>query len=390
MSDEHTSAKLVINNRFQKRNDTYEDILPDDVLTDLVEKVTGQAKYEAEFVDEVNVGRLVVVEYAGVKTFVSLSDDQPAGRNSYFQSFPSALIRYHIDDAQNKRIAFYFLNKKEGTAGIDTAYHHMMYRLMATVGTEFLNGKQFLSEIPKPFESVESFIYTRSTVLKSKQNNSTYVTIDDSGSVNIYAKTYGANKKESTLIVLALNLISSAPVVLYMFNEGSLKELPDLDLTVIEAAGVSVTTTNQALELEEYQRSNSLRSPHYISNLLARIGSKTCALCDCDIPQLIEGAHIFPVASIKRLSGVTDEEKLSMATDGSNGLWLCNNHHKLLDSGFIRFNAQGRVSIVDGKLSVGSIEFVQASITKPELSESVLSEDFINYLARRNSEQQAL
>lgn len=376
-------AKINIKNNFQKRQDHYSDLLTNDILKDIVLRTTGQDSYIVEYEDAVNIGRLLTIEFKETKTFVSLSEDQPNGRNSYFQSFPSALIRYKLDQHPCKIMAFYFITTVD-KINIETDYHQMMYKLMATVGTKFINSSDYLSKDVQPFSSVEQYIYIRSSVLKRKQNNSTYVTIDEKDNVNIYAKTYGANKKESTLIILALNNITNNPIVVYMFKEGNLSELPRLDISVIEQEHITLVTTDNDFELHEYEKNNSLRSPKYISNLLAHLGSKTCAICDCDIPQLIQGAHILPVANIKRISSLTTANKLLFATDGENGIWLCNNHHKMFDSGIIDFSNDGHIIINKFNLSPSSVDYVNSSLSTNQLSDNILTHQFIFYLKERH------
>ena len=74
-------------------------------------------------------------------------------------------------------------------------------------------------------------------------------------------------------------------------------------------------------------------------NLLCKTnGEKKCAICDCHIEKIIQGAHIYPVHTIKNDSTLTQEEKMEYATDGDNGIWLCENHHKLFDSNILTFN----------------------------------------------------
>ena len=90
-----------------------------------------------------------------------------------------------------------------------------------------------------------------------------------------------------------------------------------------------------------------MRSPHYIYNLFNKLGNKRCALCNCHIPELIQGAHIWPVADIRSAYMMSFEEKLCHATSGDNGLWLCKNHHKLFDSKIINFDENGELFYVN-------------------------------------------
>lgn len=98
-------AKIKINNNFQKSSITYRQLLSDNVLKDICIKVTGQDRYNVEFLDETNVGRLVTIKYKGVKNYVTLSEtDFNKGRNSAMQSAASALTRFYLDDFTNGRL----------------------------------------------------------------------------------------------------------------------------------------------------------------------------------------------------------------------------------------------------------------------------------------------
>lgn len=217
--------RVIINNKFQKRESTYRDILSSAVLKDLVKKVTGHTDYDVEYIDRVNKGRLVIIEQKNEKDFVCLSDDCPAGRNSYFQSFSTAMNKYILDEHTNKKI-FYYNLPIPYKINIETNYHQMMYRLMATIGTEFLNATEYLKKTIVPFNSVGDFIRIRTNELSRKQNNSTYVTVDENSNTAIYGKVYGANKYETTLISIAMNALTKAKTTLFEFVEKDLKELP--------------------------------------------------------------------------------------------------------------------------------------------------------------------
>ena len=67
------------------------------------------------------------------------------------------------------------------------------------------------------------------------------------------------------------------------------------------------------LILREFEENDSLRSPQYIFNLLERLGPKKCVFCNCEIPQLIEGAHVWSVADIKRDPNLSRAQKLEKA-----------------------------------------------------------------------------
>src|SRR5690606_3356843 len=128
--------------------------------------------------------------------------------------------------------------------------------------------------------------------------------------------TYGANKYETTLLCLAIHEITPYSMELYEIQEGDLRQLPRDARNVILSLGINVITSDLILEREEFERNDSLRSPTYIYNLLEKLGEKKCSLCDCEIPQIIQGAHIWPVASIKRTNNINLDVKIQHAIDG--------------------------------------------------------------------------
>ena len=113
-----------------------------------------------------------------------------------------------------------------------------------------------------------------------------------------------------------------------------------------------------------------------------RVGEKRCAF-DCEIPEIIEGAHIWPVATIKKEPGITFDEKLYHATNGDNGIWLCENHHKLFDENFITIDTKGTISYKNN-IDKRYWKYLEQITPYRALSDSLISDDFIYYVRRRN------
>ena len=85
---------FTIKNKFQKRSELYEDILTRNILRDVCRRITGQTTYTVDFDDTgYNKGRLATLEYRGRINYISFSEFEIASRNSFFQSFPSALVK---------------------------------------------------------------------------------------------------------------------------------------------------------------------------------------------------------------------------------------------------------------------------------------------------------
>ena len=305
---------FIIKNKFQKRKELYADMLTTQILKDVCKRITGRTDYTCKFDNEgYNKGRMAILKYQGKTNFISFSEDMLKGRNSAIQSFPTALVRYHQEKSNNKKIFFYFLPT---SGNYETPYLNLMYRLMRTAGVEFLNKEEFLRHAFHPFNSVDDIIANREiNRAKNKGNNSTYLIRGHDNAVQIYGKTYGANKYETTLLCLALSKITKTPIELYEICERNLKLLPGPARNVINALGkIKITPTDLTMERKEFEENNSLRSPRYIFNLLERLGDKKCPFCGCEIPQMIEGAHIWPVADIKKEPSLDLEEKLKKTT----------------------------------------------------------------------------
>lgn len=392
-----TKPRFTVKENLQKSKQTgvyFSDVVTPDVLKDVSLKITGSSDciieyvsndYEDQFLPTgYNRGRMAIMEYRGEVSYISFSEQNIGGRNSSVQSVPTAFNNYYMNDYQRKRLYYYFLNY-QGSASTD--YQTLIYRLMKTIGFEFLNEDAVDVEIT-PFSSIEDIMYNRRiNASRNRSNNSTYITKSSNTQYDVYGKTYGANKYETSLMCYALSKLKQPyqTITLYEVNEQDLKELPQSSKDVLEKMGnINVIPTSMQLEKNSFEREDSLRSPRYIFNLLERLGPKKCALCDCEIPELIQGAHVLPVSVIKRNNRLSIEDKLRFATDGNNGVWLCQNHHKLFDEGIIGFNGDGTVRYRDN-LEDRYLDFIEKTTLNQQLDEYYLSDEFIQYLSWRNS-----
>jgi len=329
---------------------------------------------------------LAILKYRGRTNFVSVSENRIGGRNSSIQSFPTALIRYYQEESTNKKIFFYFLP----TSGkYETRYFNLMYRLMKTAGVEFLNEKEFLTQKIRPFTAVDDIIANRDINRgRNRSNRSTYLTRSSDNKIQIYGKTYGANKYETTLLCIALSKITETQIELYEIREGNLRILPAPAREVISALGkIKFIPTDLTMERHEFEDNNSLRSPRYTFNLLEKLGDKKCIFCECEIPQLIEGSHIWSVADIKNELHLNIEEKLKQAIDEDNGIWLCQNHHKMFDLNIIRISENGKLKI-KSDLEEKSIDYIKNITPITQVAREILTSKFIEYLEKRNAHLQ--
>ena len=379
----NTTPHFIIKNKFQKSKELYENILTREILKDVCKRVTGCTNYTVEFVnDGYNKGRLATIEYRGTITYVSFSDKgRIKARNSFFQSLTTALIQYYKDTKAKKRICFYFLPL---VGNVETSYFKFLYRLMATAGVEFLNEGKFLKQKISPFNTVDDVIAARDKNKgRNKSNNSTNLTRSSKGITQIFGKTYGASKKETVLICLAVSRLASQ-IELYEICEKNLSVLPKPDLEVIQSLGnITIIPTDLTKERNEFEDNDSLRSPRFTDNLLGKFGAKKCAFCECVIPELIEGAHIWPVADIKIAPNLREEKKLEYAIDGDNGIWLCENHHRMLDISFLMINEEGKLKY-RSDIEEKPIEYIKGTTLITQLKKDIITTKFVKYLKERN------
>lgn len=354
------------------------------ILADVCRKVTGRTDCTCDFDNTgYNIGRLAVLEYQGKKTYISFSAVENEGRNSSFQSFPSALSRFILEENPNKEICFYF--HPSITGNFETSYFIFMYRLMKTAGVNFLNEADYLSQPILPFTTPEDIIAHKDR-LRSRNtgNRPTYITHGANDNLQIFGKTYGANKYETTILCLAISEIASTEVELYQIEEGGLTRLPQMSKEAIDSKGVvQIITSNRIFERFDFEENDSLRSIEYIYNLFEKLGDKKCAFCECEIPQIIQGAHIWPVADIKEENHLTQDERLDLALDGENGLWLCQNHHKLLDINFLRISEDGSIKYRTVINEIAS-SFIRDITINNQLQNELITDKFVIYLRKRN------
>ncbi|MGN1217655.1 MAG: HNH endonuclease [Phocaeicola sp.] len=380
-------ATITYRPNAQKTPGLFDILLTDFVLTDICQRVTGQSHYRVvKDRSTYNKGRLIYVEYDNVLYYVSLSEESISGRNSSLQSVPTAINLYYADTRRNKRLCYYFL-PHNGNAF--TAYHLFVYKMMMTAGVQFLNIFQYYHGTIVPYSNVDDLIVDRrDNQIGNSSNNSSYIS-KSSDRIQIYAKTFGASKYESTLLAIAVSHIADRPVELFNICEQDLKTLPQSSINTINALG-NITLYNTSLFLDKHQPADEterakLRSASYLYNLYNRIGYKKCALCGCEIPEIIQGAHIWGVSQISHTDGLDEETKFAHAVNGNNGLWLCQNHHKLFDANIIMIDIGGHVRIKDS-LVAKDVAFIRDTTFKATLDDAIMTDDLRWYISKRNEE----
>ena len=100
---------------------------------------------------------------------------------------------------------------------------------MKTAGFDFLNVPPTIAGQITAFNSIDDIIRARK---ENGERNAPH-------EYEIYGKTYGANKYDTSLICYAISKLAQPQdhIVLYEYNEKDLKELPTASLDVIRSMG---------------------------------------------------------------------------------------------------------------------------------------------------------
>ena len=368
----------------QKIINGFKSILSLNVLTDICIRITGQSQYEInELTDTYNKGRIITLEFDGIIHYITLSENRIEGRNSSLQSVPTALNIFYSNPSPNKKLWYYFIPH---TGNPFTEYHLVYYRLMLTAGFDFLNISYYYNEVLSPYNNVDEIISERNQNRRNNRGNNSSFISKTTDRIQLYAKTYGANKYESTVFGVALSKIADRPIDIFAVSEQDLVNLPQPSLNTFNLLG-NISVYNTSLRLKrafiDTDETIRLRSAAYNYNLLYRIGIKKCALCGCEIPEIIHGAHIWGVADIRNCNIINDTQKYAHATSGHNGLWLCHNHHKLFDSHLLAFDLDGRC-FIKRSIPQSHESYINSSIITQNLDMNIISNDFRYYLTKRN------
>ena len=366
----------------QKRGRNYfDELLTNEILADICYKVTGQYEYVVERnLSGYNKGRLLTVDYNGHRCFVTISEIDNRGRNSNVHSVPTAINVFFADKTENKSLSYYFLPHK---GNLLSDYYMLCYRLMVTIGIRFLNAAVDI----KPYTEINELINDRQKNSQSnKSNNSSYITLSGDRIV-VYGKVYGANKYESTLLGIAAATVGDGSVDFYNICEKDLKSLPKASLSTFgHFKNIQVYNTSLYFDKKQYVDNTDdtrLRSASYVYNLYQRIGDKKCTFCNCNVPEIIQGAHIWNVADISENEKLTREQKFNKVNSGHNGFWLCQNHHKLFDCNILMLKEDGRL-LVKNSIDEDRLSYIKDITPMETIDRKLLSQELLECLHQRN------
>lgn len=365
--------KAQVNSRYN-----FDEILNDTILSNIAFLLSGNCEFEIEWREEVNTGRVLLGFFNNIKYFINLSQyGLVESRNNYLQSVPTAYEQYFNDTETKKEFVYYCLPY---TGNNKTPYIKFGYKLMKTAGIRFLNESFMLqNEILEPFKSMKELIEAKKEMrLRNPANKSSYIT-DDGNVYNIYGKTFGANGKETSLTCYAISRLADKPVVLYPIIDNETRRLSDKTVNTIQQMG-KIKVLYDSFEMEMSQDkpvTEDIRSAKFIYNLLCKYGEKHCALCNCQIDSIIQAAHIWSVSDIKKAK-ISFEEKKLRASDADNGIWLCENHHKLFDAHLIRISHENGNVMISKTLNEESVDFINYITTLNTITLTAKMQEYLS------------
>ena len=371
--------------------DTY---LTKEQLDDICNRILGHTNYDVVWKEERIKGRLIYLDTNNCTHYITMSQNgYMKSRDYQVQSIPTALAMYLADQRKikkKKNLKFYFYFMPQ-TGNNNTKYVNFFYRCMKTAHIELLNADFGLPRTTvSPFSSIKDIIRARNESREiNSGNQSTYVT-DEGDCYHIYGKTFGANQKETTLLCMAISSLTDKPVKLFQILDNDSTQISKNDVEAIKTfvdlhSTQSFEIMDDTLEFDDDDSDkvkDKLRSPKFVYNLLSKFGGeKRCALCGCKIDSIIQAAHIYPLASIRKRSDLNDSEKFSLAIDKDNGIWLCENHHKLFDRELIWFE-EGKLC-VSKHINDEDTAFVEQITTIEEIEPCYINDRMLAFFDMR-------
>lgn len=296
-----------------------------------------------ELIIEKRNGRSIIIEHLECRNYIIFSAKTAKdGRNTFLNQYISTVLSIYGSDESTKlkNISVYLMDT---SSSAKTPYMLDTYRILKTLDIGIINEHELNIKPIKKYQSVREFKVQREDRQNyNPANNSSYI-LENSDSYEIFGKSFGANGKESALISCLVSKIASAEskkVLYYQVEDNGSHKLSNTDKVLLENYGVIIDEELiPSFSARNYIKSKPLTSRNqavFHFNLLNKYGKKKCLLCGNQIEATIIASHIHRITDIDK-SNVSWEEKIEMAVDSDNGLWLCSNHDKLFENGLIFF-----------------------------------------------------
>ena len=390
--------------------------------------------------------------------------------NTYLIQGINRIFNYYFDIKEiNNSVKLYFYLLDIERTYPHNLFNLMIYRKLATIGFEVLNldqisfddYKQLGFSMQEGIDGIEYISFNKfyndllaisgsnssnaPSYLKcidydydvSKENDNDYEedTLFSNLESQLYIytfKTLGAQQYDSMLTMWTLTILAQrehknlkfmfAPEK-YNFRLG--QEIPKFTEGFTEPVNNLIArlgldrnyeTTDEVLqqmdrEKNQYELAKAkkiLRNQELFKNNLRKKGVQTkCYLCGCEIENILEAAHLWGVADIRKanneeintllskdcMQDLIDNEDLHhneqfykryiLANSGDNGIWLCRNHHGLFDSNFYCFDSNSGKVIIKLDIDEESKIFFDLITERNFLPSEVLNEKTKQFLSKR-------
>lgn len=375
--------------------------------------------------------------------------------NSYLKQGTPALFNYYFKEKRKNdsvRLSFYLLD-------LDRSYPHnlfniLSYRELHTIGFKILNiDKINFSEYRKvgcnitdvtniSYSSFNKYMNDIAVISsRNKANIPSYLKCEEHlAPGNSYAEKYiytfkslSAQGYDTLFRVWCMKVLADKEKTAIEFRLGRQyfaynreeKRVADRLTGPIEEvfknAGINITyfsddafMIEKNMEEDAYlkaKKQNDPRNQQLFRNNIRKKGVPMwCSICGNDNPKVLEAAHIWDVASIKRatkeeidkflrinsLEDLIEPEnqhknelffkKYCLTNSGDNGVWLCSNHHGLFDANYFCFDSENGKVILKFSTPEEVNRFVKELINGLEtcISNDVLTNATKAFLCQRN------
>ena len=365
--------------------------LPENELTDIVNRIYNRVDYEKEYLQDNRDGRYITVSKDNEIHYVCISRPDNNARNARLMQFVTPTYTAWYDEPKvNKFLDIYLSNPTDSDKN---NYSKFFYRCFLTIGINILNIDQlFLPELV-PFNNYFDLKHYRErNTGRNRHNRATYFS-EEKDHIELFAKTFGANQMESFILALVLRkLLPDKTLILFPVVDNEARDIARKQREILLGSGVVFGETisnidNRNIRLDSIGPERDTPKYHY--NLLKKYGDKKCLLCGCEMEHLIIGSHIERVTDIKNSAVYSDEEKIRRIVDGENGFWLCANHDKMFEYGIIYFRDKklcyrnGLRDVDRGFInySMMQADYVDDMQTPFKIPESLVSQQMEEYLS---------
>ena len=345
----HKLLKKILNESFGKEIDNYELVFNGEL--------NKKGKYKNQD------GQFFTVEDDKVKKFILVTAEScKATRNGYLAAkMPLCIRAWYYDKTLKDKHLEVFLTDTETKASVND-YHTFIYRISKTFNVTLIGEKDlpYLKYDNKkhdyrkkkilldlPIKNVHDIKIARDNFQKKNIGNKSSYILEASDFIIIYAKVDANSEFEMVYLATVINYLAQQEgkkTFIYQveeiysssFGKENAAFLRDQGITIIDS--LQKYENNPDIILDDSKTSRN--QAEFYRNLLKKYNNdsdnKCCYFCGMDNQDMLIASHIQRVTDINNLD-IPFLEKRAKAVDADNGFWLCPEHDKYLENGYIYF-----------------------------------------------------